>query len=203
MHEFLSGFVAASLIPFIAFLLKVVAGKILQTRTKEIIATDDIGKKESFFVPANARSSEIFRRVEDAYSFEAEISRALENLQATTKALKTHSSKQVDFVVELPVGKVALEAKLALDRVDANALSRYLMAEAGLRHLLLVSRSPPSQRFLDTLKASERINQVSFLTVPGGADAKPLIEKAVTGIANRLAQPTLHADGPASGGSTA
>lgn len=203
MDEFLARFAAASLIPAIALLLKAVAGSVLQSRTKEIVATDDGGKTERFAVPANAGSSEIFRRVEEAYAFEAEISRALESLQTTTKALKTHSSKQVDFVVELPIGKVALAAKLALDRVDAQALSRYLAAEVGLRHLLLVSRSSPSQRLLDAFKGSEQISQVSFLTVPGGADAKPLIEKAMAGIVSKLAQPTLQADGPASGGPAA
>lgn len=203
MNEFLAGFVAASLIPSIALLLRAVSGKILTKRTKEIIATDEAGKTESFVVSANAGSSEIFRRVEEAYAFEAEIASALESLQATTNVLKVHAATQVDFVVELPVGKVALETKLAFDGIDKNALSRYLAAEEDLRHLLLVSRSSPSQRFLDALETSGRVNQVSVLTVPGGTDAKPLIERAVAGIANRLAQPTLQADGSASGGTAA
>ncbi len=197
MDEFLAGFAAASLIPALALLLRAVTGRVLQKRTKEIIATDNSGKTESFVVPANAGSSEIFRRVEEGYAFEAEISRALLSLQATPRDWSAHSSNKVDFVVEMPIGKIALEAKLALDRVDEKALSRYLRAETGLRHLLLVSRSSPSQRLLNVLNNSEWLSQVTLLTVPGGADAKPLIEDAVADIAIRLAPSTLQSGGPA------
>ena len=183
MEEWLTGLVAASLIPALAALGKALISKALESKTKEVITTDEEGKTETITVRATAGPSEIRERIDEAYSFEAEIARALNKLQENNLTLKMHPARQVDFIVEMPKGKLALEVKLALDRVDAKAMERYFAAETNLSHLLLVCRTKPSQRILETIKAYVNERQVSLLTIPNGSDAGPLIERTLKQIA--------------------
>lgn len=183
MEEWLAGLAAASLIPALAALGKVLISKALKSKTKQVVTTDEAGKTEVITVRATAGPSEIRDRIDEAYSFEAEIASALEKLQENNLMLKMHPARQVDFIVEMPKGRLALEVKLALDRVDTKAIERYLAAEKNLSHLLLVSRTQPSERMLEAIKTYAKERQVSLLTIPKGFDAGPLIESKVKQIA--------------------
>lgn len=183
MEEWYSGLAAAALIPALAGLAKVLISKALESKTKEVISTDEEGRTEIVVVRATAGPAEIRERIDEAYSFESEIAGALKSLEGMNLALKMHPARQVDFIIEMPKGKLALEVKLALDRVDVKAMERYFTAEKNLSHLLLVSRSQPSQRLMESIKAYVNEGQVSLLTIPKGSDAGPLIEGTVKQIA--------------------
>lgn len=184
MEEWFTGLAAASLIPALAALGKVLISKALETKTKEVVTTDEEGRTETVVVRATAGPAEIRERIDEAFSFEAEIAGALKKLQEKNLTLKMHSARQVDFIVEMPKGKLALEVKLALDRVDVKAMERYLAAETNLSHLLLVSRTQPSQRLIEAIKTYANESQVvSLLTIPKGSDAGPLIETTLKQIA--------------------
>jgi hypothetical protein len=105
MEEWLTGLVAASLIPALAALGKALISKALESKTKEVITTDEEGKTETITVRATAGPAEIRERIDEAYSFEAEIARALNKLQENNLTLKMHPARQVDFIIEMPKGK--------------------------------------------------------------------------------------------------
>lgn len=184
MDEWLTGVVAAAAIPALAAVVKLLVTKALESKTKEVVTTDAEGKTETVIVSATAGPEEIRNRIREVYSFEAEVGAALQKLQEQGAALKLYPSKQVDFIVEMPKGKLALEVKLGLDRIDKADLQKYLNAESGLNHLLLVSRTQPSERLLESLKNLVNERQVSMLTIPEGADPMPLIERSVKRIAS-------------------
>lgn len=184
MEEWFTGIVAAVLIPAVATVAKALISKALESKTKEVVATDEKGKSETVVVRATAGSAEIRDRLRKAYDFEAEVEEALKRLQDKSSLFRMHSSRQVDFIVELPRGKLALEVKLGLDRIDEKALKAYLTAETDLSHLLLVSRTQPSERLLKRIHNFVNGRQVSMLTIPEGSDPAPLIEQVVRRIAS-------------------
>lgn len=179
MEQWISGLAAAVLIPATAVALKSLIERLLSDRTKEVVTTDEEGRMESLSVPITASTQEIRRRVEEAYSFESEIEDALRRLQRSIRIVSAHAARDVDFVVEMPTGKVAVEVKLALDRLNPDMVRTYLRATDNVKHLLLVSRTPPSSKVLKAIEDFRGNSLVSFLTVPKGADATPLLEQAV------------------------
>lgn len=192
MEDWFASLLGASFIPAVAFVLRRIIAKQLNARTKDVVTTDDRGRSETLVVSATAGPTEIRKHINEAYSFEAEIGKALEEIGRKQQSLRTHSSRKVDFIVDLPNGKLAVEVKLALDRIDERAMERYLSAESNLRHLLLVSRTPPPPKVLETIKRFVNESRVSLVTIPSGSDPTPLIEKAIGKIATPHREPLIN-----------
>lgn len=179
MHEWISSVLGASLIPGIALALSAIAQRLLRSPTKDIVTKDETGKTETLTIPANAGAQEIREKIDEAYSFEAEIADALSELQRK-RNLHAHAGLGVDFVVEIPQWKLGLEVKLAVDRVSPAMVERYLRAEENLKHLLLVSRAAPSNQLTGAINSWMWDNRVSVITIPEGVSAAPILEQALS-----------------------
>jgi hypothetical protein len=117
-------------------------------RTKDLVARNPAGKIEVITVTADATNAEVAAKITEAMAFENEIRQLILDLQSKISNLTSHQTKAVDFVAEHQNQKIAIEAKLSLDRLDAKTIQHYLHAEEGIRQLLLVSPKAAPKKLL-------------------------------------------------------
>ena len=142
MDNFLANIIAGLTVPALAIAFNIAFERWLVGRTKEVVAHLANGRNKTFTVHANASDAQIVEVVGNGLTLERDVFRALNRLQLGISGLEVRYGAHVDFVVEMPTRKVAIECKINVDQIDDVSVERQLSLEDDISELLLVVREP-------------------------------------------------------------
>ncbi|MCC6072516.1 hypothetical protein ACFSQU_08740 [Massilia sp. GCM10020059] len=179
MNNFLTSIVGGLAIPLLALLFKLAYDRWLVGRTKDVIATLDNGKVETFTVHASASDDQVADTVRYGITFKRDVSAALEKLSRSLDGFRLREAPHVDFIVEVRGRTIAIECKNDVEHISEAAIEKFLRAKAGLSKLLLVSRQPVPSTVLDRTHRFIESGQLSYVAISANDDIAAELSKAM------------------------
>jgi hypothetical protein len=192
MEELLALIAAGSLIPAIAFLSKkLIIEKILEHTKKEILITDQNGKKSKYLVEFNMPSEEINKIFEKEIKFEKQVKSSLDKYisQHRKMKLKISEEKTFDFLISFENKRIGVEAKASASNFKANWISDYFSKDSNAEKLIMIFDSKIPESLTEKIMHSEYKNKVKFISSPRGKGLNETIENVLN---SELGEPKLN-----------
>lgn len=181
MEEWGLSVVVAALAPALAYAAKRAIEVILRNREKELVVSKEGKTPEILVVEANSSSRQIRSIVRSALAYEEKIDHLLSKIAEMQHLHYRSDARSVDFIIDLPNSKekIAVEAKLNLNRLGKADVERYMSAAENIKHLLLITSTEASPSTREALDPFLRSGKLTLLTIPPESESVDEFSKAI------------------------